>query len=68
MKSYYVQFISTQERESEMYQECKVANSYEQLVKDTLAQAEFLSANVFKVDTVKIFNYIDGKILETFDL
>lgn len=68
MKSYYVQFISTKERESEIYQECKVSSSYKQLVKDTLEQAEFLRTNVFEVDTVKIFSYIDGKILETFNL
>ena len=66
MKSYYVQFISTEDLE--MYQEGKVSSNYEQLVKDTLAQAEFLRTYVFKVDTVKILNCLDGKILETFDL
>ena len=68
MKSYYVQFINTKEREFEMYQEGKVASSYEQLIKNTLAQAEFLKANVFDVDTVKILSALDGKIIETFKL
>lgn len=68
MKSYYIQFINTKEREFELYQEGKVAISYEQLVKDTLAQAEFLKTNVFNVDTVKILSALDGKILGTFNL
>ena len=65
--SYYVQFINTKEREYEMYQECKISDNYKQLVNASLEQAEFLKANVFTVDTVKILSSSE-ELLATYNL